>query len=193
MIDPLLREKLKTLEKRVCASIFGQEEVIREIVPILINGELGINSEGKPKANLLLLGPPGVGKTEICNVFTDYLLGSEKLIRFDMSEYQTVESIYREVLQLWRRDLIGWFDAPAHAFGFGSIQVAANRTGGHPAGGWLLPALLFVLSRRGGTPCRARTFGRPRHCLEVGAALSPRSSAPVAIAAPTDQRQLAGG
>src|ERR1700745_606108 len=38
---------------------------------------------------------PGVGKTDICNVFTDYLLGSEKLIRFDMSEYQTVESIYR--------------------------------------------------------------------------------------------------
>ena len=95
MIDPLLREKLKALEKCLCESILGQEEVIREIVPILINGELGINSAGKPKANLLLLGPPGVGKTDICNVFTDYLLGSEKLIRFDMSEYQTVESIYR--------------------------------------------------------------------------------------------------
>ena len=35
----------------------------------------------------------------------------------------------------WRSDLIGWFDAPAHAFGFGSFQVAAIRTGGHPAGG----------------------------------------------------------
>ncbi len=93
MIDASLREKLKALEKRLCESILGQEEVIREIVPILINGELGINSEGKPKANLLLLGPPGVGKTDICNVFTDYLLGREKLIRFDMSEYQTVESI----------------------------------------------------------------------------------------------------
>jgi ATP-dependent Clp protease ATP-binding subunit ClpA len=95
MIDASLREKLKVLEKRLCESILGQEEVIREIVPILINGELGINSKGKPKANLLLLGPPGVGKTDICNVFTDYLLGSEKLIRFDMSDYQTVESIYR--------------------------------------------------------------------------------------------------
>src|ERR1700736_5457130 len=95
MIDASLREKLKALEKRLCESILGQEEIIREIVPILINGELGINSEGKPKANLLLLGPPGVGKTDICNVFTDYLLGREKLIRFDMSEYQTVESIYR--------------------------------------------------------------------------------------------------
>ncbi|MBV8102312.1 MAG: ATP-dependent Clp protease ATP-binding subunit, partial [Verrucomicrobia bacterium] len=49
----------------------------------------------KPKANLLLLGPPGVGKTEICNAFTEYLLASDKLVRFDMSEYQTLESIYR--------------------------------------------------------------------------------------------------
>src|SRR6266403_1368386 len=95
MIDASLREKRERLEKCLGESILGQEEVIREIVPILINGELGINSEGKPKANLLLLGPPGVGKTDICNVFTDYLAGSEKLVRFDMSEYQTVESIYR--------------------------------------------------------------------------------------------------
>ena len=35
--------------------------------------------------------------------------------------------------------------------------------------------------------------GRPRHRLEVGPALRPRNSAPIATAAPTDQRQLAGG
>src|ERR1700747_3180249 len=107
MIDASLREKLKTLKKRLCESILGQEEVIREIVPILINGELGINSEGKPKANLLLLGPPGVGKTDICNVFTDYLLGSEKLVRFDMSEYQTIESIYRLLGRSGEEGLLG--------------------------------------------------------------------------------------
>lgn len=95
MTDSLLLEKLKGLEEHLCENILGQTEVVRETVPVLINGELGINSEGKPKANILLLGPPGVGKTEICNVFTAYLLGSQKLIRFDMSEYQTVESIYR--------------------------------------------------------------------------------------------------
>jgi len=38
---------------------------------------------------LHIAAPPGVGKTEICNVFTDYLLASDKLVRFDMSEYQT--------------------------------------------------------------------------------------------------------
>ena len=50
------------------------------------------------------------------------------------------------MLQLWRRDLIGWLDAPAHDFGFGSFQVAAIRTGGHPAAvGWYLR---FSLSYR---------------------------------------------
>ena len=38
-----------------------------------------------------------------------------------------------EVLQLWRRDLIGWFDAPAHAFGFGSIQVTSFEPEGAKA------------------------------------------------------------
>jgi ATP-dependent Clp protease ATP-binding subunit ClpB len=95
MIELELRNKLKGFGAFMGGNILGQAEVIAEIVPILINGELGINSEGKPKANLLLLGPPGVGKTEICNVFTDYLIGQEKLVRFDMSEYQTLDSIYR--------------------------------------------------------------------------------------------------
>jgi ATP-dependent Clp protease ATP-binding subunit ClpA len=95
MIDPKQREKLKGLEAFINGNILGQPEVVREMAPILINGELGLNSQGKPKANLLLLGPPGVGKTEICNAFTDYLLGCDKLARFDMSEYQTLESIYR--------------------------------------------------------------------------------------------------
>jgi|ERR1700746_907208 len=88
MIDPKLLEKLKGLEAFINGNILGQPEVVREMVPMLINGELGINSLGKPKANLLLLGPPGVGKTEVCNAFTSYLLGSDKLVRFDMSEYQ---------------------------------------------------------------------------------------------------------
>src|SRR5260370_16879506 len=118
MIDPKLREKLKGLEAFINGNILGQPEVVREMVPILINGELGINSQGKPKANLLLLGPPGVGKTEVCNAFTDYLLGSDKLVRFDMSEYQTLESIYR---------LLGR-NGEEGLFGLNYDRVDASRT-----------------------------------------------------------------
>lgn len=40
-----------------------------------------------------MLGPTGVGKTELTIAFTNYLLGRDKLFRFDMSEYQTQDSI----------------------------------------------------------------------------------------------------
>src|SRR6476660_3257466 len=81
-----------------------------------------------------------------------------------------------KVLQLWSRDLIGWLDAPAHGFGFGSFQVAAIRTRGHLAGGWLY--LRFSQSYRDVEELVAErgTFGRPRHRLEVGAALHLRNS-----------------
>src|SRR5208282_2982751 len=74
-----------------------------------------------------------------------------------------------------------------------SVQMAPIRTGNDTTGSGLVLAFFTVVPRRRGTPCRARTFGRPRHRLEMGAALRPRNSAPIATAAPTDQRQLAGG
>jgi ATP-dependent Clp protease ATP-binding subunit ClpA len=43
---------------------------------------------------MLFLGPTGVGKTETALLFTEHLFGTaEKLIRLDMSEYMTVDSI----------------------------------------------------------------------------------------------------
>jgi MFS family permease len=35
------------------------------------------------------------------------------------------------VLQLWRRDLIGWFDAPAYAFGFGVFSRTSGSNWRH--------------------------------------------------------------
>ena len=59
MIDPKLREKLKGLEAFINGNILGQPEVVREMVPILINGELGINSQGKTKSKLPFTGAAG--------------------------------------------------------------------------------------------------------------------------------------
>ncbi|MEO8352665.1 MAG: AAA family ATPase, partial [Chthoniobacteraceae bacterium] len=46
-----------------------------------------------PRGSFLFLGPTGVGKTELTIAFNRYLHGDEKLFRFDMSEYQTQESL----------------------------------------------------------------------------------------------------
>ena len=41
----------------------------------------------------MLLGPTGVGKTEVTVVFTNHLFGPGRLFRFDMSEFQNQEAL----------------------------------------------------------------------------------------------------
>jgi ATP-dependent Clp protease ATP-binding subunit ClpB len=67
--------------------------VIPRVVSALHRGELGLTTPNRPRGSFLFLGPTGVGKTELSLAFTDYLLGKDKLFRFDMSEYQTQESL----------------------------------------------------------------------------------------------------
>jgi transposase-like protein len=53
--------------------------------------------------------------------------------------------------------------------------------------GWYLRLSLSYRGARG-TPCRARTFGRSRHHLEVGAALRPGNGTTFALETQTDER-----
>src|SRR6516164_3505208 len=68
-----------------------------------------------------------------------------RIMRSERDRQAKTDACLVAVLQRWRADLIGWSDAPAHAVGFGSFQMAAIPTGGHSAGGRLVPALLIVL------------------------------------------------
>ena len=86
-------EHLRHLEAHLCEQIRGQDYVISRVVPVLHRGELGLSTPGRPRGSFLFLGPTGVGKTELTLAFTRYLFGNEKLFRFDMSEYQTQESL----------------------------------------------------------------------------------------------------
>jgi ATP-dependent Clp protease ATP-binding subunit ClpA len=86
-------EHLRHLEAYLHEEIRGQDHVIPRVVSALHRGELGLTSVGRPRSSFLLLGPTGVGKTELTLTFTRYLFGHEKLFRFDMSEYQTQESL----------------------------------------------------------------------------------------------------
>ncbi len=86
-------EHLRHLEAHLCERIRGQDHVIPRVAAALHRGELGLTTSTRPRSSFLLLGPTGVGKTELSIAFTDYLLGSNKLFRFDMSEYQTQESL----------------------------------------------------------------------------------------------------
>src|SRR5258708_40208426 len=92
-ISPELRSKLQGLETHLNARIRGQSCVMPRVVSLLQRGELGLTKPTRPRGSFLFLGPTGVGKTEITLAFTEFLFGKEKLFRFDMSEYQTPESL----------------------------------------------------------------------------------------------------
>jgi ATP-dependent Clp protease ATP-binding subunit ClpA len=85
--------KLQELENYLRKRIRGQDHVLPRVASVLRRGELGLRKTGRPRGSFLFLGPTGVGKTEITLSFTDFLLGSDKLFRFDMSEYQNQESL----------------------------------------------------------------------------------------------------
>jgi ATP-dependent Clp protease ATP-binding subunit ClpB len=86
-------EHLCHLEAYLREQIRGQDHVIPPVVSVLQRGELGLTKSGRPRGSFLFLGPTGVGKTELSIAFTHFLFGNEKLFRFDMSEYQTQESL----------------------------------------------------------------------------------------------------
>lgn len=92
-LPPEKIECLQRLAETLKAEIRGQQHLIPRVVSVLQRGELGLSKPGRPRGSFLFLGPTGVGKTELTQVFTGAIFGMEKLIRFDMSEFQTQESL----------------------------------------------------------------------------------------------------
>lgn len=86
-------EKLRTLPAQLKARLRGQEVAIDRVAERLQHGELGLTSPGRPKASFLFLGPTGVGKTELTLRFTEELIGPDRVVRLDMSEYQTADRL----------------------------------------------------------------------------------------------------
>ena len=86
-------ERLRQLDGVLRTEIRGQNQVLPRVVSVVQRGELSLTKPARPRGSFLLLGPTGVGKTETVVVLTNQIFGAEKLFRFDMSEFQTQESL----------------------------------------------------------------------------------------------------
>lgn len=86
-------ERLRKLPEHLRNYIKGQEHIIEPVCSVLHRGELGLANPRRPRGSFLFVGPTGVGKTEIANVFTAYLFAEAKPLHFDMSEYQNQSSV----------------------------------------------------------------------------------------------------
>ena len=90
------REKLLALENIIHKRIVDQEEAVEIISKAMRRARAGVRAGKRPIGTFLFLGPTGVGKTETSKALAEAYFGSEKkMIRFDMSEYQELDSIDR--------------------------------------------------------------------------------------------------
>jgi ATP-dependent Clp protease ATP-binding subunit ClpA len=89
------KDKLRELEDRLKAKVFGQDEAVSAVVKAVKRSRAGFRAENKPVANFLFVGPTGVGKTELARQLADIL--GVSMHRFDMSEYQEKHTVSRLV------------------------------------------------------------------------------------------------
>ena len=82
------QQDILNLERTLKRRIVGQDEAISSIARALRRSRAGLGDPTRPLGVFMLLGPSGVGKTELCKALSEALFGSEEaLIRIDMSEY----------------------------------------------------------------------------------------------------------
>lgn len=87
---------LLNLEQLIHEKIVGQKEAVAEISIAMRRARSGISNKKRPMGTFLFLGPTGVGKTETAKALADiYFNGQEKMIRLDMSEFQSLADIPR--------------------------------------------------------------------------------------------------
>ena len=85
--------KLKRIEVELKEQIFGQDAAVEMVAQAIKRARAGFREPDKPVANLLFVGPTGVGKTELSRQLA--LVLGIPLLRFDMSEYQEKHTVAR--------------------------------------------------------------------------------------------------
>ncbi|MCK5490842.1 MAG: ATP-dependent Clp protease ATP-binding subunit [Candidatus Pacebacteria bacterium] len=87
-------EKLMDLEENLHQRVIGQKDAVKAIASSIRRVRVGMKNENRPIGTFLFLGPTGVGKTELAKALAEAYFGDEDaMIRVDMSEYQTLDSV----------------------------------------------------------------------------------------------------
>jgi ATP-dependent Clp protease ATP-binding subunit ClpB len=95
------RDKLVNLEKQLGERVKGQDHALELISRAIRRGRTGISDPNRPVANIMILGGPGIGKTETAKAAAKVLFETEEALnRFNMGEYGTPGSRDRLVNDL---------------------------------------------------------------------------------------------
>src|SRR6266511_3634952 len=90
------REKLVKLEEHLHLRVVGQEEAIKAVSNAVRRARAGLQDPNRPLGSFIVLGPTGVGKTELSRALAEFLFDDENaMIRVDMSEYMEKHTVAR--------------------------------------------------------------------------------------------------
>ncbi|KAJ4296682.1 chaperone ATPase hsp78 [Kalmusia sp. IMI 367209] len=98
-ISKLMRgesEKLIRMEDALRAHVRGQDEALTAVANAIRMQRAGLSGDNRPIASFMMLGPTGVGKTEVCKRLAEFLFSTQQaVIRFDMSEFSEKHTVSR--------------------------------------------------------------------------------------------------
>jgi ATP-dependent Clp protease ATP-binding subunit ClpB len=87
------KERLLALEAHLRRRVVGQDEALAAVARAVRRARAGVQNPNRPIASFLMLGPTGVGKTELAKALAEFLFDDERaLVRLDMSEYMEKHS-----------------------------------------------------------------------------------------------------
>ena len=90
------REKLLKLDEILAKRVMGQDEALDLVSDAILRNKANIGDINRPIGSFLILGPTGVGKTEVAKALAEQLFDDEnKIVRIDMSEYMEKFSVSR--------------------------------------------------------------------------------------------------
>src|SRR5690554_2612603 len=90
--------KLLNMGEELKGKVVGQDNAIKKLTKAIQRTRVGLKDPKKPIGSFILLGPTGVGKTELAKMLASYLFDKDdSLIRIDMSEYMEKFSVSRLV------------------------------------------------------------------------------------------------
>ncbi|MCP4715347.1 MAG: ATP-dependent Clp protease ATP-binding subunit ClpA, partial [Deltaproteobacteria bacterium] len=112
------REAIQNLGGELKGLVFGQDHAIDSLEVAIKRSRSGLSNPDKPIGSFLLMGPTGVGKTEVAKQLA-HIMGIQ-FVRFDMSEYMEKHTVAR---------LIG---APPGYVGFEQSGMLTDAVRKHP-------------------------------------------------------------
>ncbi|HVO03351.1 MAG TPA: ATP-dependent chaperone ClpB [Candidatus Cybelea sp.] len=98
-VDKMLegeRDKLLKMEEALERRVIGQHEAVVAVANAVRRARAGLQDPNRPIGSFLMLGPTGVGKTELCKALAGFLFDDDQaMVRIDMSEFMEKHAVSR--------------------------------------------------------------------------------------------------